>query len=195
MVDAGQTLAPGSRSSNNRCIIAWAWNCIWRSRFDKHGRTRTSPGTSVKKTLNLCRWTMAHTCTCVTLVPGAIVAKVAVALALASVLGWALAAAWTIVMLRKIAVEEAHLRTVFGNRYQTYSERTAKEERQKCFRESTKCIPLTAFCNSGGALRMSVFRMSLDVLRYRLCCQFVTPRSQMALIDINRLWNRIKYGS
>jgi protein-S-isoprenylcysteine O-methyltransferase Ste14 len=56
----------------------------------------------------------------------AIIAKVAVALALASVLGWALAGAWTIVMLRKIAVEEAHLRTVFGTRYQTYSQRTAK---------------------------------------------------------------------
>jgi hypothetical protein len=93
-------------------------------------------------------------------------------------------------MQRKIAAEEAHLRTVFGNRYETYSQRTAK-----VFPESTKCILRTAFCNSGGAMRMSVFRMSLDVLRYRLCRQFVTPRSQMALVDIKRLWNRIKYGS
>jgi protein-S-isoprenylcysteine O-methyltransferase Ste14 len=56
----------------------------------------------------------------------AIVAKTAVALALASVLGWGLAAAWTIVMLRKIAIEEAHLRNVFGTRYEDYSQRTAK---------------------------------------------------------------------
>ena len=56
----------------------------------------------------------------------AIVAKVAVALALASVLGWVLAAAWTIIMLRKIAIEEAHLRNVFGTRYEDYSQRTAK---------------------------------------------------------------------
>jgi len=56
----------------------------------------------------------------------AIVAKAAVALALASVLGWVLAAAWTIVMLRKIAIEEAHLRNVFGTRYEDYSQRTAK---------------------------------------------------------------------
>jgi protein-S-isoprenylcysteine O-methyltransferase Ste14 len=56
----------------------------------------------------------------------AIVAKVAVALALASVLGWVLAAAWTIIMLRKIAIEEAHLRNVFGTRYKDYSQKTAK---------------------------------------------------------------------
>jgi protein-S-isoprenylcysteine O-methyltransferase Ste14 len=49
-----------------------------------------------------------------------------VALALAGVLGWALAGAWTIVMLRKIAIEEAHLRAVFGNRYETYSQKTAR---------------------------------------------------------------------
>jgi protein-S-isoprenylcysteine O-methyltransferase Ste14 len=56
----------------------------------------------------------------------AIVAKVAFALALASVLGWVLAAAWAILLLRKMAVEEVHLRTVFGPRYETYSRRTAK---------------------------------------------------------------------
>jgi len=56
----------------------------------------------------------------------AIVAKAAVALALASVLGWVLVAACTIVMLRKIAIEEAHLRNVFGTRYEDYSQRTAK---------------------------------------------------------------------
>jgi len=56
----------------------------------------------------------------------AIVAKVAFALALASVVGWVLAAAWTALLLRKIAVEEAHLRNVFGPRYEAYSERTAR---------------------------------------------------------------------
>jgi protein-S-isoprenylcysteine O-methyltransferase Ste14 len=56
----------------------------------------------------------------------AIVAKVAFALALASVLGWVLAIAWAILLLRKIAVEEAHLRTLFGSRYEAYSQRTAK---------------------------------------------------------------------
>jgi protein-S-isoprenylcysteine O-methyltransferase Ste14 len=56
----------------------------------------------------------------------AIVAKVAFALALASVLGWVLAAAWAILLLRKIAVEEAHLRSVFGSTYEAYSRRTAR---------------------------------------------------------------------
>ena len=110
--------------SNNRCFRAWAWDCIWRSRF---GGILTSPGTSVKKTIRRCRWTYGpYLYVRQPRYSAAIVAKVAVALALASVLGWALAAAWTIVMLRKIAVEEAHLRTVFGSRYETYSQRTAK---------------------------------------------------------------------
>lgn len=56
----------------------------------------------------------------------AIVAKVAFALALASVLGWVLAAAWAVLLLRKIAVEEAYLRTVFGPSYEAYSQRTAR---------------------------------------------------------------------
>jgi len=56
----------------------------------------------------------------------AIVAKVAFALALASVLGWVLVAAWAILLLRKITVEEAHLRTLFGSRYEAYSHRTAR---------------------------------------------------------------------
>jgi protein-S-isoprenylcysteine O-methyltransferase Ste14 len=56
----------------------------------------------------------------------AIVAKVAFALALASVVGWVLVAAWAILLLRKIAIEEAHLRAVFGNRYEAYSQKTAR---------------------------------------------------------------------
>jgi hypothetical protein len=43
-----------------------------------------------------------------------------VALALASVLGWVLAAAWTVVMLRKIVIEEIHLRNVLRTRYEDY---------------------------------------------------------------------------
>jgi len=56
----------------------------------------------------------------------AIVAKVAFALALASVLAWLSAAAWAVLLLRKIAVEEAHLRKLFGPEYEAYSERTAR---------------------------------------------------------------------
>jgi len=56
----------------------------------------------------------------------AIVAKVAFALALASGVGWLLAVGWAILLLRKIAIEEAHLRALFGPRYQAYSQRTAK---------------------------------------------------------------------
>jgi protein-S-isoprenylcysteine O-methyltransferase Ste14 len=56
----------------------------------------------------------------------AIVAKVAFALALASILGWALVGAWAILLLRKVTVEEAHLKNVFGSRYEAYSRRTAK---------------------------------------------------------------------
>jgi protein-S-isoprenylcysteine O-methyltransferase len=56
----------------------------------------------------------------------AIAAKVAFALALASVLGWILAIAWAVLLLRKIAIEEAHLRTVFGTSYETYARKTSK---------------------------------------------------------------------
>jgi protein-S-isoprenylcysteine O-methyltransferase Ste14 len=56
----------------------------------------------------------------------AMVAKVAFALALASILGWVLAGAWAILLLRKITVEEAHLKNVFGSRYEAYSRRTAR---------------------------------------------------------------------
>jgi protein-S-isoprenylcysteine O-methyltransferase Ste14 len=56
----------------------------------------------------------------------AILAKLAVALVFASVLGWLLAAMWSAVLLHKIAVEELHLRTVFGSRYEAYSQTTAR---------------------------------------------------------------------
>jgi protein-S-isoprenylcysteine O-methyltransferase Ste14 len=56
----------------------------------------------------------------------AIVAKVALALTLASALGWLLAIVWFVILLHKITVEELHLRTVFGPQYEAYSQTTAK---------------------------------------------------------------------
>jgi protein-S-isoprenylcysteine O-methyltransferase Ste14 len=56
----------------------------------------------------------------------AMVAKVALALTLGSAFGWLLAVVWSVILLNKIAVEELHLRTVFGSRYETYSQTTAK---------------------------------------------------------------------
>ncbi len=56
----------------------------------------------------------------------AIVAKWALALTLASVFGWLLAVVWSVILLRKIRVEELHLRTVFGSKYEAYSQTTAK---------------------------------------------------------------------
>jgi protein-S-isoprenylcysteine O-methyltransferase Ste14 len=56
----------------------------------------------------------------------AVIAKIAVALIFASVFGWLFAAVWSVILLRKIQVEERHLRTVFGSKYEAYSQTTAK---------------------------------------------------------------------
>jgi protein-S-isoprenylcysteine O-methyltransferase Ste14 len=56
----------------------------------------------------------------------AMIAKVALALALASALGWMLAVVWLVILLHKITVEELHLRSVFGPQYKAYSQTTAK---------------------------------------------------------------------
>jgi|SRR5579872_4233182 len=56
----------------------------------------------------------------------AIAAKMAFASALASILGWVLAVAWAVLLLRKIAIEEAYLRSAFGSEYEAYSRRTAR---------------------------------------------------------------------
>jgi protein-S-isoprenylcysteine O-methyltransferase Ste14 len=56
----------------------------------------------------------------------AIVGKVAMALTLASIFGWLLVIAWSLLLLNKIAVEERHLRKVFGSRYETYARSTAR---------------------------------------------------------------------
>lgn len=56
----------------------------------------------------------------------AIVGKIAFALVLASGLGWLLAACWGVLLLRKMAVEEAHLQSLFGRKYKEYAQRTAR---------------------------------------------------------------------
>ncbi len=56
----------------------------------------------------------------------AIAGKVAMALIFASVFGWLLVIAWSLLLLNKIAVEEKHLRERFGLPYETYAQTTAK---------------------------------------------------------------------
>jgi len=56
----------------------------------------------------------------------AIVGKVAMALTFASIFGWLLVIAWGLLLLNKIAVEEKHLRELFGPRYESYARTTAK---------------------------------------------------------------------
>lgn len=56
----------------------------------------------------------------------AMLGKVAFALVFASAVAWLLAAAWMLLLLRKTAIEEAHLRSVFGAPYEAYSQKTAR---------------------------------------------------------------------
>jgi protein-S-isoprenylcysteine O-methyltransferase Ste14 len=56
----------------------------------------------------------------------AIAGKVAFALMFASLLGWLMAMAWTFVLLEKVRAEEAHLRELFGARYEAYAEKTTR---------------------------------------------------------------------
>jgi len=56
----------------------------------------------------------------------ALAGKLAFALVFANVLGWLMVAAWAAVLLRKVEVEEAHLRKLFGPKYETYQQTTAK---------------------------------------------------------------------
>jgi protein-S-isoprenylcysteine O-methyltransferase Ste14 len=55
-----------------------------------------------------------------------IVGKVAMALIFATLFGWLLVVAWGLLLLNKIAVEEKHLRKLFGPRYEIYAHTTAK---------------------------------------------------------------------
>ena len=52
--------------------------------------------------------------------------RVAFALALASVLAWVFALIWLALILRRIRLEEAHLRELFGADYETYTLRTPR---------------------------------------------------------------------
>lgn len=56
----------------------------------------------------------------------AIVGKVAMAITFASFFGWLLVIAWGMLLLNKIAIEEKHLRKMFGMRYESYARTTAK---------------------------------------------------------------------
>ncbi len=55
-----------------------------------------------------------------------LVSRIALALSLASVLGWVLALAWLLLIVRRIRLEEAHLRELFGADYAAYAARTAR---------------------------------------------------------------------
>lgn len=52
--------------------------------------------------------------------------KLAFALIFANPLGWIMASAWAALLLRKVEVEETHLKKLFGQGYETYQQRTAK---------------------------------------------------------------------
>ena len=56
----------------------------------------------------------------------AIVGKIAMALVLASICGWLLVIAWAVLLLRKMGIEEQHLRKSFGQSYDLYAQSTAK---------------------------------------------------------------------
>lgn len=56
----------------------------------------------------------------------ALAGKVAFALIFANGLGWLMVLAWGALLLRKVEVEEAHLRRLFGRGYEAYQQTTAK---------------------------------------------------------------------
>jgi protein-S-isoprenylcysteine O-methyltransferase Ste14 len=57
---------------------------------------------------------------------GALASKLALALVFASAVGWLLALAWTVLLLKQIRAEEAHLSQIFGAQYEVYAHRTAR---------------------------------------------------------------------
>jgi protein-S-isoprenylcysteine O-methyltransferase Ste14 len=56
----------------------------------------------------------------------AILGKIAMALIFASLLGWVLTIVWGSLLLHKMAIEEEHLRKLFGSRYESYVKTTAR---------------------------------------------------------------------
>jgi len=57
---------------------------------------------------------------------GVIAGKVGCALIFASVFGWLLALAWTVVYTRKVGQEEIHMQKLLGESYREYSRKTAR---------------------------------------------------------------------
>lgn len=57
---------------------------------------------------------------------GVLATRLAFALTFASAIGWVLAIAWTIVVLRRIRLEERHLRELFGREYDAYAAHTPR---------------------------------------------------------------------
>jgi len=56
----------------------------------------------------------------------AIMGKAAMALVMASIVGWILVIAWGLLLMKKITVEERYLRQLFGSEYDSYAQSTAK---------------------------------------------------------------------
>jgi protein-S-isoprenylcysteine O-methyltransferase Ste14 len=57
---------------------------------------------------------------------GLLAARAAFALTLASAVGWLITGLWVLLLLRRIRLEEAHLRKVFGAEYEHYAARTRR---------------------------------------------------------------------
>lgn len=55
-----------------------------------------------------------------------LISRLAFALALASVFAWALALLWLLGVLRRVRLEELHLRELFGSAYDDYAQRTSR---------------------------------------------------------------------
>ena len=56
----------------------------------------------------------------------AIIGKIAMALIFASAVVWLVAIAWGMLLLNKMAIEEEHIRRVFGWQYDSYARTTAR---------------------------------------------------------------------
>lgn len=57
---------------------------------------------------------------------GVLAVRAAFALVFASMVGWILAVAWLVVLLRRISLEERHLQRIFGENYTAYARRTPR---------------------------------------------------------------------
>jgi protein-S-isoprenylcysteine O-methyltransferase Ste14 len=57
---------------------------------------------------------------------GLMISRIAFALSFASILGWLLVLGWLLIVLRRINLEEPHLKKIFGKDYEAYSQRTPR---------------------------------------------------------------------